>query len=164
MGKARVYSNNAVILIHSQALLTPIPLGELDSFKATSSTSIIKSRPIGFINEQATLQYGGWDLSFDGGKVDWSLAHYYWLQDRQLRAGGVEPEIMISETVLHYNGAIEQYLYKGVTIFGLESDKGEEVKESAKGFSSYRIMSPADTTNVADATNIIRQLLFKTAE
>lgn len=163
MGKARVSGRNVHLLLHSQDLLAPIPLGEIDTFKAKSRTSIIVSRPNGFINPGATVQYGAWDLSFETGKVDWSLAHFYWLQDRELRSGNLLPRFFITETIFHYNGAVENYVYDSVTLYGLDLSKGaDEVKESIQGFSPYRTTGVIDTTILHDATNAMREAIFAT--
>lgn len=165
MGKARVSGRNVHLLLHSQDLLAPIPLGEIDTFKAKSRTSIIVSRPNGYINQGATVQYGGWDLSFEGGKVDWSLAHFYWLQDQELRSGNLLPKFFITETVFHYNGAIENYVYGNVTLYGLDlSRSSQEVKDSIHGFSPFRNMGAIDDTIRHDMTSLIREGVFRTSK
>lgn len=158
---ARILGNNVELFLFSQALATPIPLGEIDSFSARSQTSIIKSRPIGYVNEKATLKHGGWDLSFEAGRVNWGLAHFYNIQETDLRGRGQPPAFFIIETVKHYNGAIEQYTYKNVTLFGLDlSNTFEDVKEKISGFASYREQGPVDTTIIADPNNAIRLAIY----
>ena len=164
MGKARVSKKHTTLLIHSEALALPIPLGELDSFTKTSRTTNIVTRPVGFINEGSTIQYGGWDLSFDGGKVDWALAHFHFLQDQALTANKQPPKFFITETIHHFNGTLEQWTYRDVTLFGFEGETGDgEQKESMKGFSPRRTMGPVDTT-VFDIKggNLVRELIFRT--
>lgn len=172
MGKARVYGNSVKLFIHSQDTLLPIPLGELDSFSARSLTSVHKSRPTGYINVRATLKYDGWDLSFDGGKVDWALCHFYWLQDNKLRANQLQPDFFISETIFHFNGAIENYVYQGVTLFGLDLTRAgeDELKEKINGFAAVRALGPVDTTDfqppggdVNGVINAIHEVIFRTS-
>lgn len=164
MGKARIVGNNAIISIHSQALLTPIPLGEIDSFKAKSLTTVNKSRPIGFQNTRATLQYGGYDLSFEIGKVDWALGHYYWLQDRTLRGGELPPELFINETIYHYDGTIENYVYNGVTLFDFDISRAiDDCNERIQGFAASRDSGIFDTTlvNALNPIDLIHEVIFK---
>ena len=164
MGKARVNGNHVQLLIFNQQNLAPLFLGELDNFQATSQTSIIKSRPIGFIQEGVTHNYGGWDLSFDGGKVDWALCHYYWLQDQKLRKRRVPPQLMIIESVEHYNGALEQYVYKNVSLYGLDLQRpaGDTLTETMKGFAANRTLGPIDTTIIYDPIGTaIRELSMR---
>jgi hypothetical protein len=166
MGQARLIGRDAQLVILSQDTLVPIPLGELDNFHAESQTSIIKSRPVGYVNEKATLKYGGWDLSFGGGKVDWALCHFYWLQDKRLRSGNLPPNFAVWEIVKHYNGAIEHYLYKNVAIFGLSLTREggiNELKEDIKAFSPVRTLGTADTTIIKDPIgNALREAVFRT--
>jgi hypothetical protein len=166
MAKARVFSKNVKLFLFSEDTLAPIFLGEIDSFKKTSNTKIIKSRDIGYVNEQATVDYGGWDLSFDGGKVDWRLARFYLIQDRYLRDGIQPPELYILETIKHYNGTIEQYSYRHVTLFGFEGEhqSQQESTESIQGFSPYRQLGPVDTVIIKDAAQVgIMELIFAAA-
>jgi hypothetical protein len=164
MGEARVNGSNAQLIIASQSLLLPIPLGEIDSFEAESQTSIIKTRPVGFTNERATLNYGGWDLSFSGGKVDWARAHFYWLQDMRIRNGKLPPSLCIWQTIEHYNGSQEQYIYKNVVLFGLKFTASgvEEVQESMSGFASARSIGYLDNTILSDVLGYAaREGLFR---
>lgn len=164
MGKARVHGQHAQLIILSQSLLTPIFLGELDSFDAKSRTSLIMSRPIGYINEKATHKYGGWDLSFSGGKVNWELAHFYWLHDNKLRQGDLPPNFAVWEVINHFNGAVEHYLYKNVSIAGLDLSRkaGEELTESFEAFAPVRTLGNADTTILHDPIgNAMREAVFR---
>jgi hypothetical protein len=51
MGKARIQSGQIELYLMSESLPVPLYLGEIDNFKAKSTTKIIKTRPIGFVNE-----------------------------------------------------------------------------------------------------------------
>lgn len=160
MSKARVQKNQAKLIVHSAILNIPIFSSEIDSFKATSTTTVHKSRPAGYALERATPVYGGYDLSFDGGKVDWEMAHFYWLQDNNLRAGKMPPSIYISETIFHYGGAIENYIYKDVVLFGKEISIADEVSNSIQGFASMREQGVIDTTVFAGPGNLVRDTIF----
>lgn len=167
MGKPRIYGNNARLLFCPEAtLIIPVPLvgipiGEVEEFKAKGTTKIIKSRPAGFINEGTTLQYGGYDLSFKLGKVDWGLAHEVWLQDQALRSGDTPPEWAIEETIKHYNGAEEKYIYRHVNLFGVDFGRAEfDCNESIEGFAPWRDIGLTDTTTFATKDNLVRSAMY----
>lgn len=166
MGKARILGNNCILLMQSASTGLPIPIGEIDAFGAKSNTKIITSRPIGYIIEGATIQYGSWSLTFDSGKVDWSLAHFYWLQDSALLKGNIQPNFNISQTITHYDGTVESYVYEDVTLFGLDFTASiDEIREKIEGFSPKRRIGAIDTTyGSKSTTNIIREAIFKQKE
>jgi hypothetical protein len=174
MGKARIQKQHVKLFLLSQDLFLPVKatidfskgifLGEVDSFKATSRTKVVISRPAGYINEGATHDYGGWDLSFDGGKVDWELANFYWLQDQTLRAGGQPPAFLFMEEIWHYNGAYEQWWYKDCSLFGFDGSRGDDNTESIKGFSPIKTLGIKDNTILKDPIGTaLRQSMFKAA-
>lgn len=167
MGKPRIYGSNARLLFCPEAtLIVPVPLlgipiGECEEFKAKSTTKAIKSRPAGFINEQVTLQYGGYELSFKFGKVDWALAHQTWLQDQALRSGDTPPEWAIEETIKHYNGAEEKYIYRHVNLFGVDFNRAEwDCDEKVEGFAPWRDIGLTDTTTFASKDNLVRSAVY----
>lgn len=162
IGKPRVGKKHVRMYIHSAALLTPVYLGEIDNFQRTSKTKASIDRPTGYALEGSTVQYGGWDLSFDGGKVDWALAHFYYLQDRGLIAGKQPPEFFINEIVKHYNGSMENWVYRNVTLFGFDGNTGDgESKESLKGFSPLREIGMVDTGLIFDPIGTFhREMVF----
>ena len=158
MPKARVDGRNVELLFMAQSLPVPISLGEIDSFSAKSQTTIHKRRPVGFINDSAQLINGGWDLSFETGKVDWSLCHYYWLQEQRLRDNKTVPLFTITETISHYEGGLggfitgkEQYVYKNVVIYELDLNRSiGDIQERFSAFSTNRTLGPIDNTILVD--------------
>jgi len=100
---ARVLGRNVFLMVNSAQWLLPIALGELDEFRATSTTELVKSRPIGYALEAATLRYGGYQLQLKIGKTDPMLARWNHLIDRGLIGGSQPPELFIFEIIRHYN-------------------------------------------------------------
>lgn len=169
--KARVLGRNVQLFVNSAKWLAPIALGELEEFTATSTTELIKSRPIGYSLEAATLRYGGYDLTLKIAKTDPFMARWAYLVDRGLISGGQAPELFIIEMIKHYDplsipggfagtgpgggegGAInlghitEHWIYKNVTLFAPEFGvtAQEEYTQSIKGFAAYKELAP-DTT------------------
>lgn len=156
--KARVLSNNAVISVKDGLLFGPnIPIGELDGFTATSTTSLLKFRPIGTAIETAQLKYGGYDLSFDGGKVDWELARRYHAMESVLRSAGDNFLFEIEQKITYYDGTEEIFTYNDVVLFGysLDAKTGEELKEKVSGYAPQR--------NIIDA-GVVTETIIRFAE
>lgn len=99
---ARVLGRNVFLMVNSAKWLFPIALGELDEFRATSTTEMVKSRPIGYALEAATLRYGGYQLQMKVGKTDPMLARWNHLIDRGLIGGSQPPELFVFEIIRHY--------------------------------------------------------------
>lgn len=98
----RVLGRNVFLMVNSAQWLLPIALGELDEFRATSTTELVKSRPIGYALEAATLRYGGYQLQIKVAKTDPMLARWNHLVDRGLIGGSQPPELFIFEVIRHY--------------------------------------------------------------
>lgn len=164
--KKRVLGQNTQILIMMQTgvgVPTPIYLGEFETFSAKSDTTVIKHRPIGYINQGATLQYNGYELSFEGAKVDWNLARCYFLQDESLIFSTKQPTFVISDLTTYGDGTKEHYIYTDVTIFGYDVNKGvDEIKEKLEGFAAKRIIGPLDDTSLKGTNSTVMTALFYT--
>lgn len=116
--RPRVLGRNVILLVHSEKWLLPIALGELEEFTSTSTTELIKSRPVGYSLEAATLRYGGYDLSFKIGKTDPFMERWGYLIDRGLISGSQPPKLFIVEIIRHYDniGTIGGDSVFGVTL------------------------------------------------
>jgi hypothetical protein len=101
--RPRILGRHVILLVNSEAWALPIALGELEEFTATSTTEIIKSRPVGYALESATLRYGGYDLSFKIGKTDPFLEKWNFLTDRGLITGSAPPKLFVFEIIRHYD-------------------------------------------------------------
>lgn len=172
--KPRILGRNVILLVNSEKWLTPIALGELEEFTATSTTELIKSRPIGYSLEAATLRYGGYDLSFKIGKTDPFMERWNYLTDRGLISGAQPPKLSIVEIIRHYDNlgtvggefgipgyggleldafgqrisVTENWIYKDVTLFGtdISISSNEGYDQSIKGFASWKELGPIDLT------------------
>lgn len=148
----RVLGRHVTLLVNSEQLLLPIALGEIDNFKATSGTDIIKRRPMGFIIEAATERYSGYDLSFTIGKTDPMLERWNHLVERGIFAGNKQPDLFVFEMIKHYDSVLgvpvmENWIYKNVTLFGLDKEiTPDEITQSIKGFATHKELGPADIT------------------
>ena len=141
MSKARVQGSSAIIKVKDPFLGFDISIGELDSFSAKSTSSIIKSRPIGHSIETPQFKYGGYDLSFKGGKVDWQLARVMHSQDTLALTIGVVPIFKIEQKINHFDGTEEIYVYNNVMVFGydLSADgANSDITESVSAFAPDR--------------------------
>lgn len=150
----RVLGRNVQLLVFSEQLQLPIALGEMDKFKATSGTDIVKRRPMGYTIEAATERYSGYDLSITFGKTGPMVERWNHLVERGIFAGNKQPELFIFEAIKHYDHVagipiIENWIYKGVTLFGLDKETGiDEIAQDMRGFSTHKELGPADTTFV----------------
>lgn len=163
----RILGRNVYLFVNSSQWLMPIALGELDDFRATSTTEMVRSRPIGYSLEAATLRYGGYQLQLKIGKNDPMLERWNHLVDRGLIGGSQPPEIFITEIIKHYDYAgrsiesltnssfikpkvpiIENWIYKGVTLYAPEyAFSGQtEYEQSIDGFAAWKELGPIDTS------------------
>lgn len=154
-------------MVNSAQWLLPIALGELDEFRATSTTEMVRSRPIGYSLEAATLRYGGYQLQLKVGKNDPMLERWNHLVDRGLIVSSQPPELFIVETIQHYDYVgreietlanssfvkpkipiIENWIYKGVTLYAPEyAFSGQtEYEQSIDGFAAWKELGPIDIT------------------
>jgi hypothetical protein len=142
---ARILGRNVQLFVNSSKLALPISLGEIDEFSSTSTTDMIKSRPIGYILEAASLRFGGYDLSFKIGKTNPMLERWGNLVDRGLITGTQPPELFIIEKVNYYKKTFECWVYRNVTLYSPEINiSSDEYGQSIKGFAAYKEIAPAD--------------------
>lgn len=148
----RVLGRNVKLLVNSSQLLLPIALGEIDEFRATSSTEIVKRRPAGFTLQNATQRYSGYDLQLKIGKTDPMLERWNHLVERGIFEGNTQPELTIIELIKHYDKVLglpiyENWIYRGVTLFGLEKSYDiNEIEQNISGFATHKELGPADIT------------------
>lgn len=161
-------------MVNSEQWLAPIALGELEEFTATSTTEIVKSRPVGFALEAATLRYGGYDLSFKIAKTDPFMERWNHLIDRGLIGGSQPPKLFILEIVRHYDNigtvggefgipgyggldlkafgqrisVTENWIYRDVTLFApdISISSTQDYNQSINGFSAWKELGPVDLT------------------
>lgn len=172
--RPRILGRHVILLVNSESWALPIALGELEEFSATSTTEIIKSRPVGYALESATLRYGGYDLSFRIGKTDPFLERWNFLTDRGLISGAAPPKLFVFEIVRHYDNigtvgggplpvgfsgldlniagqrisVTENWIYRDVTLFGndISINSQDSYDQSIKGFAAWKELGPVDLT------------------
>lgn len=146
--KPRILGRHVNLLLFSDDFHIPIDIGELDEFSATSSTEIIKTRPVGYSLQGVTTKYAGYELSFKIGKTNPFIERLNYLTEKDLIRSKQPPKFYILETIRHYNGTIENWMYKSITLFGLDTNITGEggYEQSIKGFAAYKELGPVDTT------------------
>ena len=156
MGKARILGRDAEIFATAGA--TVVSLGEVDKFSAKKQDELKKSQALGQKNATTNVVHGGWELSFEGGKVDWQLAQAVHAQDAQITSGGRSPYFTIKQKITYYDGTVEEFVYYDVSIYGYEIDMGsatDEISEKVTGFASYRKLSEATSATVRATTDSV---------
>jgi hypothetical protein len=141
-----------LLLVHSQQLLLPISLGSIDSFSATSSSDIVKRRPMGKALFSTEVTNGGYELSFKMDKRDPMLEKWNYLIEVGKIKAEERPNLFISETTRHYSNTlgipmIENWIYKNVVLYGFtKSTNTSEITQEIKGFATHKELGPVDTS------------------
>jgi hypothetical protein len=146
--KPRILGRHVNLLLFSDDFNMPIDIGELDEFSATSSTEIIKTRPVGYFLQGVTTKYAGYELSFKIGKTNPLIEKLNYLIEKDLLKSKQPPNFYILETIRHYDGTIENWIYKNVTLYGLDiKTSGEgDYEQNINGFAAYKELGPIDLT------------------
>lgn len=166
IGKARVLGSSAIIKVSDGT--TACAIGEIDKFSAKENTELKKSRPIGAKLFTTQVDPQGWDLSFEGGKVDWNIAALMQAQSRQFYGNNRSVYFEVEQSITFFDGKVETYIYHDVTLHGLNLDiggSGDEISEKFEGFAAYREVddkSIAATVTDALATTITALLVKMT--
>lgn len=152
MGKARVMGNNAYIYVMDNSG-NAVQVGEVDKFSAKGLDELKKSQPLGDKNITSQTVFKGYDLDFEGGKVDANMAALFHNQDVQIAAGGRSPYFKVKEEVKLFDGTIETWWYDDVTLHGYEKDAPSEDQLSGKfsGFAGTVRRRGDDATETATA-------------
>ena len=159
-GKARVLGSSAVILLKG-ADGTEVNIGEVDKFSAKEMGDLKKSRPLGKTQYASNYDCQGYELSFDGGKVDWKLAALFQAQAQQHAGGGRSPYFTVVQTIKFFDGSEEKYEYTDVTIYDYNIDaggSGDEVTEKFTGFAASR-SAMSDSVGDKEITNTLSNLI-----
>lgn len=139
MGKPRVCGSTAKISVHSPDGKTEIFIGDVEKFSAKQLGELKKHKVLGNPIIGSQVVHEGWDLSFEGGKVDWNLAMLIHAQDEAISEGKTSPLFTVTQRVKYSNQMIEEFSYSDVTIHGYEIDVPfEEVTEKFSGFSGNK--------------------------
>lgn len=135
MGKPRVRGSHAKIAI-CKPDGTVIDIGEISKFSVKELGEIKKSRSMGEQEVTANKTFEGYDLSFEGGKVDWKAGQLLHKQDAQIVGGARAPYFVVKQTITYYGGQQEQYVFNDVVLYGynLDIDANDEMMEKFEGF------------------------------
>jgi hypothetical protein len=135
MGKPRVRGNHAIIKVRKLDG-AEISIGEVSKFSVKELGEIKKSRAIGQNSVTANKTFEGYDLSFEGGKVDWNLAQLLHRQDETIYKGGRSPLFYVTQKIFFFDGSTEEFNYNDVVIYGynLDIDANDELMEKFEGF------------------------------
>lgn len=144
MGKPRVRGSHAKIFV-TDFDGKQIEIGEVNKFSVKELGELKKSRAIGEHEVTSTKTFEGYDLSFEGGKVDWKLAQLLHAQDAEIVFNRRSPYFQVKQTIQYYGGSgntgySETYVYPAVTIYGynMDIDANDEIMEKFEGFCGER--------------------------
>lgn len=165
MGKPRVRGNHARILV-VDSTGTEIDVGEVSKFSVKELGEVKKSRAIGQNSVTANKTFEGYDLSFEGGKVDWNLAQLLHRQDELIYTGRRAPSFKVIQKVFFFDGSVEEYSFEDVTIYGynLDIDANDELMEKFEGFCGQLktpLMSGQAATNKSANDGFVDALLVR---
>lgn len=132
----------------SDTALLPLNLGEVDEFRVTEKSEVVIRRPMGYNLQSATLKPAGCELSFKGGKVDWHLARWIFLANRTKRGFNRTAGFNVLQSIDHYDGTKEQYLFENIIFYNFEQVINSEspTEETVQAFAFKRTIGPVDTT------------------
>ena len=136
MGKPRIRGSHAQIFINDGT--NDILIGEVNKFSVKELGELKKSRALGEQEVTSNKTFEGYDLSFEGGKVDWNAAAVLHAQDKSIVAGKAAPYFTVKQTISYYGATNkETYTYTKVTIHGynMDADANDEIMEKFEGFS-----------------------------
>jgi len=134
MGKPRVRGSHAKIFIKNGT--EKLAIGEVNKFSVKELGELKKSRAIGEHTVTSIKTFEGYDLSFEGGKVDWELARLLHAQDYNIVRNKRTPYFQVEQTISYFTGEPETYTYDEVTIYGynMDIDANDEITEKFEGF------------------------------
>jgi len=149
MGKPRVRGSHAVINIIPAGGTEPRAVGEISKFSVKELGEVKKSRSMGEQQVTANKTFEGYDLSFEGGKVDWELAQLLHAQDAAIVAGKRAPYFQVKQVITYFGDKKEEFTYDDVILFGynLDMDANDEMSEKFEGFCGTLRQKPASSQN-----------------
>jgi hypothetical protein len=162
MGKPRVRGSHAKIFVQDQAG-SNIQVGEINKFSVKELGELKKSRAIGEHEITSTKTFEGYDLSFEGGKVDWKLAALLHQQDNVILENRRTPYFKVVQTIEYYKQGTETFTYPEVTIHGynMDIDANDEITEKFEGFCGKKREHTKPVELLPDITAIITATIAK---
>lgn len=159
MGTPRIRSKHSKVFVQDMSG-ADILVGEIDSLTEKDLSDVTKSQAMGQLDITANVEFGGWELSFEGGKVDADLAALVHAQDKQIAAGGRSPYFKVVQQKKFWNGTIEEYVYPEVTIYGYDctTPNQDALTEKFTGFCGKPRVKGQNATNTS-RDSVIQQIL-----
>lgn len=139
MSKDRILGSSAKIELYNNGKVMSI---EVDGFTKNQKHEVKARNPLGNIGEHHQVVYKGWELDFKLGKVDGQVAEFFQSIDDALLAGKATPRVRVVETVKHFDGQDEVWIYPETVLYSYKSDAAnaaDEIKEEFKGACNKRL-------------------------
>jgi hypothetical protein len=139
MAKDRILGSSAKLELYTN---TGVIAAEVDSFSASQKTDLKTWHPLGEVGERQQLIYKGWDMDFKIGKTDAQIANFFDAIDQALLAGQAAPRVRVTQTIQHFDGSVEVWIFPDSVIYGYKTDASnseDEIKEDFKGACTKRI-------------------------
>lgn len=136
MGKKRLEGQHCKIYVEA-AGGKKIPIGEVNKLTVKTNNELRKSKSIGEAENSSSLTFDGYELSFEGGKVDWRAAALLHQQDVKIVDGERTPYFVVQQTLKYFGtDTRETHTYPEVTIYGyeIEVDANSEIQEKFTGY------------------------------
>lgn len=140
MGKKRLEGQHCKIYVND-ATGSKIPIGEVNKLSVKTNNELRKSRSIGEAENSSSLTFEGYELSFEGGKVDWRAAALLHQQDLEIVLGERTPYFTVVQELKYFgDNSRETHTYPEVTIYGyeIEVDANSEIQEKFSGYCGKR--------------------------
>lgn len=166
MGKKRLEGQHSKIFVKSGNDL--VKIGEINKVSVKTNNELRKSRSIGEAENSSSSTFEGYEMSFEGGKVDWRAAALLHQQDAKIVAGERTPYFVVEQQFKYFgqNGANREIItYPEVTIYGyeVEVDANSEIQEKFSGYcGKLRTTTPSGTpdTEKTAITNAIDLMIL----
>jgi hypothetical protein len=140
MGKKRLEGQHCKLIVKDSAG-NQISIGEVNKLTVKTNNELRKSRSIGDSENSSSLTFEGYELSFEGGKVDWKAAALLHQQDVEIVNGNRTPYFIVEQKLKYFGTNILQTVtYPEVTIYGyeIEVDANSEIQEKFSGYCGKR--------------------------
>lgn len=140
MAKDRILGSSALIELYNPD--GSVVSTEVDSFTANQKHEIKVWHPLGQVGERQQVIYKGWDMDFKTGKIDAQIANFFYALDQALLAGQTSPRVRVTETIKHFDGSVEIWIYPDSVLYNYAKDSSnaeDEIKENFKGACTTRV-------------------------
>lgn len=136
MGKPRVRGQHNQVFVQDRNG-THILVGEITKMSVKELGELKKNRGLGEARITSNKTFEGYDLSFEGGLVDWNLASLLFKQDNAIYDGSRSPYFKVQQKIMYYG--TDQFTvdtYPEVTFHGynLDADSMDESTQKWEGF------------------------------